>query len=212
MNRELDALIGHWLNTLLDAVAAFRTVSDDVADRAAHRANGLSTVADIWSQWGLVSPIDYELPQRDDRHAITRVRRATADLMDVSSRATRFLSSWSPGNTLEKRVHTNLLRRQRNLEGLIAEAEAEGWRAFYTQMNAVVPASYACTVLRESFQYRPHASPRAALAVMALHAACIPADYAAAVLPMWDFDEDDAETVIRLYNERIPSELGAALL
>lgn len=214
MNLELDALVREWHATLIDITVAYSQVSDDVRSRALQRAQGLATASQRWAAVGLVRPVSHGpfLERHDDTKAIRRTQSALDRMKLLVDNRLPYIDEWQPTLYAERRVRQSLAQRWRRTESLHYEMRVESWRAFYVQMNALVPSAYACTVLRVEAQRYPHTYPESALAVMALHAASVPAEYAASVLPQGEFNQADAETVIRLYNERIPSELGAALL
>lgn len=212
MNRELDSLIREWHTVLLDTVAAFSTVSNSVSDRAAQRTGSLWNAAGVWARWGVVQPFEYNLPERDDADAIGRVRRAVKDMSRLMARITDYLADWPVDGVHEKRIYTSLSQRRRKLDGLLTEMENEAWRALYVQMNETVPTPYSCALLGEEWQRYPHASPNEALCIMKMHAARVPVDYASSLLPRAALSPEAADTVIRLYTEGIPIELGAALV
>lgn len=212
MNRELGSLIREWHTVLLDTVAAYSTVSNSVSDRAAQRTGSLRNAASVWARRGIVQPFDYTLPERDDADAVGRVRRAVKDMSRLMARITDYLADWPVDGVQEKRIYTNLSQRRRNLEGLLTEMENEAWRSFYVQMNETVPTPYSCSLLGEEWQRYPHASPNEALCIMKLHRARVPVDYASSLLPRASLSLETADTVIRLYTEGIPIELGAALV
>lgn len=214
MNLELDALVREWHATLIDITVAYSQVSDDVRSRALQRAQGLATASQRWAAVGLVRPVSHGpfLERHDDTGAIRRTQSALDRMKLLVDNRLPYIDEWAPTLYAERRVRQSLAQRWRRTEGLHYEMRVESWRAFYVQMNALVPSVYACAVLRVEPQRYPHTYPESALAVMALHAAHVPAEYAASVLPQGEFNQADAENVIRLYNERIPSELGAALL
>lgn len=212
MNRELDSLIREWHTVLLDTVAAFSTVSNSVSDRAAQRTGSLRDAVGLWVRWGVVQPIEYTLPERDDADAIGQVRRAVKDVSRLMARITDYLANWPVEGIQEKCIYTNLSQRRRKLEGLLVEMENEAWRSFYVQMNETVPTTYVCALLGEEWQRYPHATPHEALCIMKMHAARVPVDYASSLLPRAALSPEAADTVIRLYTEGIPIELGAALV
>lgn len=214
MNVELEALVREWHATLIDIAVAFSEVDDDVRRRALQRASGLATASQRWAALGLVRPVSHgpSLERHDNTQAIRRTQAALSRMKVLMEQRLPYLDEWVPTLYAGRKARESLMKRWQRTEGLHYEMRVESWRAFYVQMNALVPSAYACAVLRVEPQRNPHAYPEPALAVMRLHTAHVPAEYAASVLPQREFNREDAEVVVRLYNERVASELGAALL
>jgi hypothetical protein len=214
MNKAYTSLVAEWYAMLLDVTVAFTGVNDTVRERAFSRLHGLSVVARRYAGYGLLEAPEVVsvLPTHDDATAIGNVRSATARLKAFLSSSSWISQAELEAEYLGRRFHQSLCQRRNKLYGLLQQLEDEGWRAFYVQMNATVSPVYACDVMHESWQRRPVAQPEEALAVMTLNEANVPSDYAASLLPRAALNRENAKTVVRLYHEGIPAELGASLL
>ncbi len=213
MNERYVNLVAEWHDTLVDLVVASTGVDEWFRERAFRRMLGLSDFVNLYKRYGLAEewkarPV---LPRHDVSQAIrtssTAFTRLSA-LYDASS----WLDGDAPTERFQRQVHRNLAQRRRRLPELVTSAREMLTKAPRAQMNAIVPAEYACDVLRTPLERRPVAHPGEALAVIALYEGGVPASYAVAVLSQSAMNEKNALVVCRMYDEGIPAELGAALV